>query len=205
MYEIHVQRRRKISMRASGRPSYIDIIVIALLEMSVVVDSGVCVWPGTRVFGRRVSGRTWPRQGRGGRVEASLCKGDGQLGNPGIPMAGGCRIRYILRNCFCKIVREEWTGPEPVAHQSLMDVRLYWKEYRTSLRRGHRLDRLQPSCDTYSIIARSLAQFRKHDFGIKIDKYVRRFIMHGLHAQCVTPSCYKRSYSRIIFGRSSPT
>lgn len=49
--------------------------------------------------------------GRGGRVEASLCKGDGQLGNPGIPMAEGCRIRYILRNCFCKIVREQWTGP----------------------------------------------------------------------------------------------
>lgn len=59
MYEIHVQRRRKISMRASGQPSYIDIIVIALLEMSVVVGGGVCVWPGMRVFERRVSGRTW--------------------------------------------------------------------------------------------------------------------------------------------------
>lgn len=59
MYEIHVQRWRKISMRASGQPSYIDIIVIALLEMSVVIGGGVCVWPGMRVFGRRVSGRTW--------------------------------------------------------------------------------------------------------------------------------------------------
>jgi len=43
MYEIHVQRRRKISMRASGQSSYIDIIVIALLEMSVIVGGGVCV------------------------------------------------------------------------------------------------------------------------------------------------------------------
>lgn len=46
-----------------------------------------------------------------GRAEASLCKGDGQLGNPGIPMAGGCRIRYILRNCFCKIVPRAMDGP----------------------------------------------------------------------------------------------
>lgn len=58
--------------------------------------------------------------GRGGRVEASLCKGDGQLGNPGIPMAGGCRIRYILRNCFCKIVREQWTGP------SQSRIKVWW-------------------------------------------------------------------------------
>lgn len=28
---------------------------------------------------------------RGRRVEASLCKGDGQFGNPGIPVARGCR------------------------------------------------------------------------------------------------------------------
>jgi len=43
MYEIHVQRGRKISVRAAARPSYMDIIVIALLEMSVVGGGGVCV------------------------------------------------------------------------------------------------------------------------------------------------------------------
>lgn len=63
MYEIHVQRGRKISVRAASQPSYIDIIVIALLETSVV-ESGVvcgvcvraCVRTGMRAFG--VSERT---------------------------------------------------------------------------------------------------------------------------------------------------
>ena len=39
---------------------------------------------------------------------------------PGIPMAGGCRIRYILRNCFCKIVREQWTG------SSQSRIKVWW-------------------------------------------------------------------------------
>lgn len=43
MYEIHVQRGRKISVRAAGQPSHIDIIVIALLETWVIVGGVVCV------------------------------------------------------------------------------------------------------------------------------------------------------------------
>lgn len=44
MYEIHVQRGRKIS-RAAGQSSYIDIIVIALLETSVADDGErVCIY-----------------------------------------------------------------------------------------------------------------------------------------------------------------
>lgn len=79
MYEIHVQRRRKISMRASDQPSYIDIIVIALLETSVVVG-----WWRVRVSGgARFQAKGERGRARLGRVEASLCKGDGQLGNPG--------------------------------------------------------------------------------------------------------------------------
>lgn len=43
MYEIHVQRGRKISVRAAGQPSHIDIIVIALLETWMVIGGVVCV------------------------------------------------------------------------------------------------------------------------------------------------------------------
>jgi len=95
---------------------------------------------------------------------------------PGIPMAGGCRIRYILRNCFCKIVREQWTGSSQSRSQSLMDVWLYWKEYRTSLRQGRRLDHLRSSC------AHSLARVQFRGVILKweeIDKYITRSVIQG--------------------------
>lgn len=63
MYEIHVQRGRKISVRAAGQPSHIDIIVIALLETRVVVGGVVCVRAGMRAFG--VSERTRLRRAVG--------------------------------------------------------------------------------------------------------------------------------------------
>lgn len=129
MYEIHVQRPgRKIS--AAGQLSYIDIIVIALLEMSVVGKAVACVRVSAgdaRSLGRGVSERNEVRLRAVGKgSEASLCKVDGQFGNPGIPMARGCRVPDI----FCGIVSARLSAgngrwPEPVAHQSLMDVRLY--------------------------------------------------------------------------------
>lgn len=137
MYEIHVQRGREISARAAavGRPSYIDIIVIALLGNA----------RGRRWWRVRVSRGCALQRGVSERAsERGSVKADGGEGSrrhyakemvssviPGSRWPEVVALQTHPAELFLQDCPQAMDGSEPVAHQSLMDVQLYWKGSRT--------------------------------------------------------------------------
>lgn len=124
MYEIHVQRGRKISVRAAGQPSHIDIIVIALLETRLVVGGVVCVRAGDARFrGERTNETPQGRGGEGSRRHYAKEMVSSVI--PGSQWPRRLSHSGHLAELFLQDCPRIMDGPEPVAHQSLMDVWLY--------------------------------------------------------------------------------
>lgn len=127
---------------AGGQPSYIDIIVIALLGNARgrrwwrVRVSGGCA-----SFSEGLSERTRDSvraEGEKARSRRHYAKEMVSSVIPGSRWPEVVAFQTHLAELFLQDCPRAMDGSEPVAHQSLMDVQLYWKGYRTPSGAGER-------------------------------------------------------------------